>query len=120
MENSINLPKMAGSEKQIAWAKDILVAPYERLCHLAEYSLELASKFDQVGGGSDYREDAAACTDAAGQYVAMLTASISALSAGIPAASIIDNRARYMSIAKDLLRKELKARGRDTCLALNL
>lgn len=120
MKSIINLPELTGSEKQIAWAKDILVAPYERLCCLAEHNLHLADKFDQVGGGNDYREDAAACTAAAGQYAAMLTASVSSLSAGISAVSIIESKTRYMSIARDLLRKELRARGCDISFAANL
>lgn len=106
---AMNFPMMTGTEKQIAWAKDILESPYRVLGARAESRKNLAAEFDKASenGGARERLEAEAYLAAQSRYAA----DIATLPKEIKASDIIDKRAAFGVIAHNILKDEYVKHG---------
>lgn len=106
---ALKLPTLAGSEKQVSWATDILRTPYELMGKNAEIKQKQAAAFDKAStngtGGDNERNEAAALRAAQTRYAK----EISSLP-GMEAKTIIDKRAGIKDIANNILKDEYKKR----------
>lgn len=102
--DSFKAPAMSGSEKQISWAKDIIESPYKSAILTAERYERQNTAF--------LANDAAAYRAAAKRYADTVTqqAADPRITNGIPARGVIDNKASFNGLMKQLVDEELGKR----------
>lgn len=106
----VKIPELTGTEKQVAWAKDILTNPHASMRATAKLERERAKKYDKQSttghGGDDARTMAEACEAAAKRY----QKEVSKLPKAMKAKDIIDKRYSIESRAKAILDEECRKR----------
>lgn len=110
---SFSAPSMSGSEKQVAWAKDIIETPYLNLGLRAEGAATIAKRFERaVGSAMGYRREEAAYRAAQARYAEVINTMARNASRGIRSGDIIDRRGAFQQAANELAEEELQKRRR--------
>lgn len=105
-------PTLTGSEKQVAWATDILRSPYDTMAARAKSYEKQANSFDKMkkGNGDSERQEAAAYKAAQKRYSAEISNLKRMNPSGMKASQIIDKRAGINAIANNIIAEEYKKR----------
>lgn len=99
-------PRMSGSEKQVAWATDILREPYTALGGQAKSHERTAKELGNHGGRE--LEQARAYRNAQNRYAEQVK-QLGELN--LTAGQVIDRKNRFMGIARAIAEDEFKRRG---------
>lgn len=99
-------PRMSGSEKQVAWATDILREPYTALDGEAKSHERTAKALGSHGGRE--LEQARAYRNAQNRYAEQVK-QLGELN--LAAGQVIDRKDRFMGIARAIAEDEFKRRG---------
>nr|DAG60010.1 MAG TPA: hypothetical protein [Caudoviricetes sp.]DAL02678.1 MAG TPA: hypothetical protein [Caudoviricetes sp.] len=106
----VKIPELTGTEKQVAWAKDILTNPHASMLATAKLQRERAKKYDKQSttgrGGDASRAEAEACEAAAKRY----QKEVSGLPKSMKAKDIIDKRYGIETLANAIVSDEYKKR----------
>lgn len=105
-------PQLSGSEKQVAWARDILREPYTNAGYSAN-SYERINREAKGNSRSGWAQDAAAYRSAQKTYNEQIKLMEKRFGGTIPAKTIIDRRFSFKGAMEDIIRKELDKRGRN-------
>lgn len=105
-------PTLTGSEKQIAWATDILRSPYDTMTARAKSYEKQANFFGKIkkGNGDSESQEAAAYKAAQKRYAAEISNLKRMNPGGMKASQIIDNRTGINAIANNIIADEYKKR----------
>lgn len=105
-------PTLTGSEKQVAWATDILRSPYDTMAARAKSYEKQADSFDKIkkGNGDSERQEAKAYKAAQKRYAAEVSSLQKMNPNGMKASDIIDKRGRINAIANNIIADEFKKR----------
>lgn len=105
-------PTLTGSEKQVAWATDILRSPYDTMMARAKSYEKQADSFDKIkkGDGDLERQEAAVYKAAQRRYAAEISNLKRMNPGGMKASQIIDKRAGINAIANNIIADEYKKR----------
>lgn len=103
--SALRLPALSGSEKQVSWAKDILINPYETMGLRAKSYEKMADAFDKGGNGYGNQERTAAEAYKAAQ--SRYAEEIGKLE-DMKASQIIDQRSGINTIANNIIKDEYR------------
>lgn len=105
-------PTLTGSEKQVAWATDILRSPYDTMATRAKSYEKQANSFDKMkkGSGDAERQEAEAYKAAQKRYAAKVSGLQKMNPNGMKAKDIIDNRGGINASANNIIADEYRKR----------
>lgn len=109
----LSLPTLSGSEKQVAWANDILTTPYEIMGKRVVNYTKQAETFEKGGKGWGDKERliAAAYKAAQSRYAAEVSGLAKSFPGGMRASQIIDKQSALRTLANKIIEDEYKKRG---------